>query len=557
MKNVKKVCIVLLSVCILGMIVPSETFAASSRVTVSSASGNVSSNVTITCTMSVSGTSIGGADVELRYDVNALKPTSTSSGAHATGGAVYYSSSATAEGQNSLQFTVTFQILKTGQHSVSVFAADVYAWDNTISLGSPSMSGGTITGKTSGSGGGSSSGGGTTSGGGTSSGGGSTSGGGATQNSKDKNNKLSSLQIYPGTLSPAFNAGTTSYNVTVPDDTTEVTISATPQSNKARVTVSGDKNLKRGINTAQVVVVAENGSSIAYTITIMGGEEEQILIGGINHKIDESFTAEQIPSGFSRTKITYNNRQYEGLTNAKGNLQLISLISGDHAIYYIYNQTTQEFYNFVQINIADGKYIIPLPLSDKVIEFKDYKTVPITYQEKSFDGWKLNEEFSVTYVMNQDGEEVLYRYDHVDGTFQRFTDVKVEDVDANAGKSMFPNQYYMYAIIGLGAFCFILLISMIYFIASRKHRHEGRKKNVIKKQEKQKAKEEKQRLKEEKILEKQRAIADKELARQQAAHEKAEAKQRAIDEKEAAKQRAIEEKEAEKQRKIEEKQRRK
>ena len=340
-----------------------------------------------------------------------------------------------------------------------------------------------------------------------------------------------------------------SYNVTVPDDTTELTISATPQSNKATVTVSGNKNLKRGLNTAQVVVVAENGSSIAYTITIMCGEEEQIVIGGINHKIDESFTDEQIPSGFSRTKITYNNRQYEGLINAKGNLQLISLLSGDYPIYYIYNQTTQEFYNFIQISIADGKYIIPLPLSEKVVEFKDHKTVSVTYQEKSFDAWKLNDDFSVAFVINQDGEEVLYRYDHVDGTFQRFTDVKVEDVDASAGKSIFPNQYYMYAIIGLGAFCFILLISMIYFIASRKHRHEGRKKNVIKKQEKQKAKEEKQRLKEEKVLEKQRAIADKELARQQAAREKEEAKQRAIDEKEAEKQRKVEEKQRKKEEK--------
>ena len=198
-----------------------------------------------------------------------------------------------------------------------------------------------------------------------------------------------------------------------------------------------------------------------------------------------------------------------------------------------------------------------MPLSDKVVEFKDYDTVSVVYQEKGFDAWKLDDEFSVAYVVNQDGEEVLYRYDHVDGTFQRFTDVKIEDVDAGAGKSMFPNQYYMYAIVGLGTFCFILLISMIYFIASRKHRHEGRKRNVIKRQEKQKAKEEKQRLKEEKVLEKQRAIAEKEFARQQAAREKAEVKQRAEDEKIAAKQRAIEEKEAEKQRKIEEKQRRK
>ena len=44
-------------------IVPQEAYAASGKVTVSSASGNVGSKVTVTCKVSVSGTDIGAADV--------------------------------------------------------------------------------------------------------------------------------------------------------------------------------------------------------------------------------------------------------------------------------------------------------------------------------------------------------------------------------------------------------------------------------------------------------------------------------------------------------------
>ena len=78
-----------------------------------------------------------------------------------------------------------------------------------------------------------------------------------------------------------------------------------------------------------------------------------------------------------------------------------------------------------------------------------------------------------------DVKEVQSGYDcglNIDG----YNDIKVEDVDqAPVEKTWFPNEYYMYAIVGLGALSLILLIAMIYFIASRKVRHEGRKKKAI------------------------------------------------------------------------------
>ena len=528
MKSIKKVGVLLLSIVMLVMVVPQQAFAASSSVKVTGASGNVGSTVTITCTASVSGTDIGGADINLGYDATALQPTGTSSGVNATGGGVYYSGYANNAGANSLKFTVTFKILKQGTHAISITSADVYAWDNNVSVGTPSKSGGSVIGKVYTPNNNNNNTNNNNNNNHTNNNNNNTNN---NQPAKDSNSKLNSLQIYPGTLSPAFSADNTSYRVNVPADTTSVTISAAAQSSKAAVTVSGGTNLKLGENTAQVVVVAENGSSRAYTIVIVCGEREQIKIGNVNHTINENFTDDQIPAGFVRNKITYNERQYEGLTNGTNSLQLVSLQNDAGANYYIYNQETQEFYIFVQIPIAEGKYIIPLPLSKGVKEFAEAETVSLNVQEKNFDSWKLDDEFSVVYAMNQEGKEALYRYDSVDGIFQRYTDATVE-VDGEGGKKLlFPNEYYMYAIAGLGALVVILTITMIYFIASRKQRHEGRKRRAQKKLEKQAAKEEKQREKEERAAAKQRAI-----------DEKAAAKQRAIDEREAEKQRAAEEK---------------
>jgi hypothetical protein len=296
-----------------------------------------------------------------------------------------------------------------------------------------------------------------------------------------------------------------------------VTISATPQSNKATVTVSGGKDLKLGLNTAQVIVVAENGSSRAYTITIMCGEKEQISIDGTTKTIYEDFTDELIPTGFARTKVTYNKRQYEALVNTTGNLHLMSLENEEGASFYIYNSKTQEFFHFVQVMISEGKYIIPLPLSKDITQFEKNETTTITVNGKDFDAWKINKEFSVAYVMNQGGEHVLYRYDNVDGVFQRYTEETLK-VTVDEQKSLFPDKYYMYAIAGLGALCVILTAAMIYFIASRNARKEGRKKKLQREMEKEQRKQEKalekERRREEKALEKQRRQEEKELAKQ-------------------------------------------
>lgn len=519
MKYRNKIGAILLSICLMLPMFSIVSYAASGSVSVSSKSGNVGSTVTVTCTIKCSTGAIGYADVTLTYDPAALQWVSGTNMAQGGSGSVHYVGTTQDGTSSSLSFSMTFKILKEGSHKVSTSAAA--ASDIDEMQFSPSKGTGTITGKVT-----------TTNNNNTNN-----NNNNNANNNKDSNTKLTSLQVYPGTLSPVFSADTISYTVTVPADTTEVTISATAQSSKATVSVSGGKDLKLGANEAKVVVVAESGASRAYTLTIMCGEAEKIQIGGNENTINENFTDEQIPTGFTRQQVTYNNRQYEAVSNANGSLTLMNLQSGETASFYIYNQETQEFYNFVQITLSEGKYIIPLPLNKEVAEFAEYETVTLQVQGKSVDAWKLDEEFSVAYVMNQEGAEVLYKYDSVDGTFQRYNDIKVEDVEqAPIEKTWFPNQYYMYAIVGLGALSVILLITMIYFIASRKARHEGRKRKTVKRQEKQRAKEEKRREKEQKEIEVQRRILEEEREKQRQIEEKKMAKRQAKEEKKLARQ---------------------
>ena len=455
MRLVKKISIIILSICLLVPLFGVVSCAASGKSSISSTSGKVGSTVSVTCKVTSQSGAIGSVDVVLKYDQSALQYVSGSDGTNGGAGRVQYVAATTSTSATSMSFTMKFKILKEGASTISSQAIEAYTLDE--QLMSVSGSSGKVTGKT------------------------------ATvqTDTRDTNNNLGSLQVSVGTLDPAFNASTKAYKVVVPDTTTEVSISATAQSSKASVIVTGGKNLRLGTNTATVTVKAENGSVSTYVITILCGEAEKIALDDGEYTINQDFTDAQIPAGFTRTKLTYKGRQYEGLGSTAGSLQLLHLQNESGAAFYIYDEAKQEFYNFVQISIAEGKYIVPLPL-EEVEAFADAETIELDVQQKKVVAWKLNDEFSIVNALNQNGEKVLYQYDSIDGTFQRYADIQVEGTEQTAKEQNgIPNKYYLYAIVGLGSLVLILSTALIYFVASRKKRHEGRKKKALKRLEKQ------------------------------------------------------------------------
>ena len=78
---------------------------------------------------------------------------------------------------------------------------------------------------------------------------------------------LSSLVVAGHVIDPAFAPNVLTYNVTVPNNVTSVTVNAVAAHPEATVTITGGANLVVGQNT--VTVTAENGTTIqTYTITV-------------------------------------------------------------------------------------------------------------------------------------------------------------------------------------------------------------------------------------------------------------------------------------------------
>ncbi len=93
------------------------------------------------------------------------------------------------------------------------------------------------------------------------------------------NANLSGLTVSDGTLSPAFNADTTSYSVEVAAGVASISVTPTAESGNASITVNGtavtsgsaseDITLSTGANTITIIVTAEDGTTTkTYTITV-------------------------------------------------------------------------------------------------------------------------------------------------------------------------------------------------------------------------------------------------------------------------------------------------
>ncbi len=126
---------------------------------------------------------------------------------------------------------------------------------------------------------------------------------------QDNNNNLQSLAVAGVTLSPGFSAATTAYSGTVASTATSVSITATVQSDLAKLTVNGltatsgaarSVNVNPGANAIAVVVTAADSSKKTYTLNITRS------LDGTNTLSALVPSAGAFTSPFSSTTSTYD-----------------------------------------------------------------------------------------------------------------------------------------------------------------------------------------------------------------------------------------------------------
>jgi len=89
---------------------------------------------------------------------------------------------------------------------------------------------------------------------------------GPVDDSKNGDATLKGLDVSGYTLNPGFNKDVTSYTIYVQSSVDGLRVNATPNNSNAKVEVTGNLGWHDGVNTVQIKVTAENGTTKTYTV---------------------------------------------------------------------------------------------------------------------------------------------------------------------------------------------------------------------------------------------------------------------------------------------------
>ena len=179
-----------------------------------------------------------------------------------------------------------------------------------------------------------------------------------TSEEESSNANLSNLGIRPNDFS-GFKPGTTTYNVTVPEDVESVEVYATAQDSNASISGTGNKTLEYGENALNVVVTAEDGTIKTYTINVTREGEE-------TNETDETEGETEIINGLSNITIgdlelspAFKKDVYEYTVQYIGENTSLDIqavpTDPDYTVEILGNEDLKEGENIITILVADGE----------------------------------------------------------------------------------------------------------------------------------------------------------------------------------------------------------
>ena len=401
-------------------------------ISISSASGTVGSKITVTVTISASDI-IDVALVPVSYDKSIIKPV----GAGNSGVVSFALLDASAYGSTE-SISMEFEIIAAGTTTLSV------AGDAKISVnGEPatvsSSSSGKVTAKA--------------------------------PASYSSDNTLKSLQISPGTLSPAFSPDRTTYNATVDADVKELVVSAAANDSAAKISISG-RRMDPGSNTTTITVTAEDGSVkkyIIYTTRLEDGQEATteaeskteavtedvsqtvnddgtVTIDGRKYSVVKDYSGITIPDGYQEIDYDYNGQKINAVKGIKTGLILMYLESEDgKGGFYIYDETAKTFSPYNTVAEPEITYVV-LPITNSLEKPAGYALTRFTMNGKEVQVlMDADRQYCLFYGVSSLGEKGWFRYRVSDGSIQAYSVVKSDN-----GKTSGNSRFWLTIVLILG-----------------------------------------------------------------------------------------------------------
>lgn len=193
------------------------------------------------------------------------------------------------------------------------------------------------------------------------------------EESKSENANLRIIKIE--NMEPEFDKDTTEYYLTVDLNTEKIDIETYTDSEKAKVAIYGNENLKEGKNTIEIVVTAEAGNQKTYYIYVTKIDNAKMANANLKTLEVENFS---IYPDFKRNIYNYNltiNKDIKKLNitakpeNEKSKIEIMG------------NENLKEGDNFIKVIVTaeDGKTI----KTYKINAYISLKDVQIKQEDKT------------------------------------------------------------------------------------------------------------------------------------------------------------------------------
>lgn len=255
---------------------------------------------------------------------------------------------------------------------------------------------------------------------------------------RSSNCNLSSLEISPGILEPAFSPDVTSYFVQVDEDVTSMVVSAKAEDSKATTEVYGAGLIELGENSVRITVTAENGAVKVYKLRVVAGEDKGeafVEIDGKEYRFVSNENSIENPEGYTKTTAKYMDWEVMAFESPNKLIKIVCLVDDeDNYSWYMINEDKNELVFYQEYSSTYIRYVI-LPFPEDVKLSDDYKKVPLNINEQEVEAYqsdRLNDNMLyVVYAMNIEDEAGLYLYDDKYKTFMRYVEGQtIETVSA-------------------------------------------------------------------------------------------------------------------------------
>lgn len=446
--------------------------AQAANVVIALSASTVSVGNNVTATISVSGSDISAYTIYVSYNSSVLQYNSASGSAIVNGGG----GTVTASGTSAGSFSISFTAIANGSGSITTSGSDVYDINgNAISI---SHAGATVTVATA------------SNNGDTNNGNATTEAGETTETTEDDGRSadcdLASLQVSPGTLTPAFSADRTTYSLQVDEDVTSVVVSVSAADGNATTSVSGANSIQKGKNTVRVTVTAENGAVKVYTINVQAGEDVGDPVATIDGK-EYSFVMNEdgleAPEGFTAGTTTYKDWDVLSYESPNKKITVVCLkdedgenhwfiMDAEKDVFTPYQEYSSQYNRYIITAVPDG-VAIPDGFKETTLKIGDNSVV--AYQSDDI----ADKDLYLVYAINVEGEEGFYEYDAKEQAFLRYVPMIVSEevlvpatptvatpsapVEVPTEKSPFTNPLVIGIMVGAAVIIVILVVCLVIF----------------------------------------------------------------------------------------------